>query len=269
MAHFLMIAAVLAALGFQTPETEAFRLRWTNSEFGAIEASLDRGRTWLLLGRVLRPASETSIGGSMPVGKVERSSRHGIAFSAGNGRLVRLLPDSTGNRRDLSAALANVPPTAGLFNHAMPPTGAVVRQTAARRTVDLPDGYIPQDGDVLEVQIPVGSDTRERLSNWVRDAAERYRELSEARLAATGQKPVSGILTVNAKLSEMDTPAGVTLLIDGEVVAIVNHAPYAVKWDSRRMPDGEHVIEVRALDASGSTLSKKRRLIFVQNSAKG
>lgn len=260
----------------RTPE--AFRLRIVNSLYGPVEISLDRGKTWMLVARVMRRAQEVASGGSFQLPMVERAGAHGMAFGVGRGKLLRLLPDNPQARTDRAAIYVNVRAGTALFKHLLPPSGSPVQQELNRRPQPLPAGYSPQDNDVLLLTARVpspatgsrGWDTRNdipsgKLSEYAQEAAERYKAEAFARLRKQGRKPATGILTINARLAPGDTASAVTFLLNGDVSAILNHPPYSMRWDTREWPDGEHLIEVRALDKAGTILTQAKKLVVVNN----
>lgn len=245
---------------------EAFRLRIVNSLHGPVEISVDRGKTWMLVARVTRRATETAGNGSSQLPMVERAGAHGLAFGVGQGKLLRLLPDNPQARIDRTAIYINVRPGATLFKRLLPPPGSPVQQELNRRPQPLPAGYSPQDNDVLLLTATRSDIPPDKLPEYVREAAERYKAEAFARLRKQGRKPATGILTINARLAPGDTASAVTFLLNGDVSAILNHPPYAMRWDTRAWPDGEHLIEVRALDQAGAVLTQAKKLVVVNNS---
>jgi len=268
----LLAVAVFASLSGAAQEapaaqTEAFRLRITHTQHGPIEISADGGRSWHLAARVARPARQTAAipGATLPA--VVKATDRALLIGLGGGRAVRLLPDSPENRKDPAAILATVPHTAALFKDFLPPSGSPVQQASerGRQPSALPTGYAPRDGDVLEITARQSSLPADKLAAYAADAAEYYRIRTLAALRARGKKPVSGFLTVTARLAPGEEPGAVTFLVDGAVSAIVNRPPFQMRWDTSQWPDGEHLIEVRALNRSGGVLTSARTLVVVEN----
>lgn len=248
------------------PSSEAFRLRIANTLHGGVEISVDRGATWLLVGRVTRPATTTASGApsSLPV-VLKVSKEGGMAFGVGGKRLMRLLPDSQPARRDRAAILVNVRPTSALFKDFLPPLDSPVQQVVTQHVVPLPQNYAPGENDRLLITALRTSLPSMKIEDYARDAAERYRDEALSRLRAQGRKPVTGMLTVQARLTAGDEPKAVTFALDGEEVAIINRAPFTVHWDTREWKDGEHLIEVRARDSRGGVLTQTKALVLVDN----
>jgi len=243
---------------------EAYRLRLVNTLHGGVELSVDEGQTWLLVARVVRPATGTAAGGdSLPT--VQRVSPAGLAIGVGGQRLLRLLPDSKAARRDRAAILVNVRPTAALFKDFLPPVGSPVQQVLSRRAVPLPQNYTPRDGDVLLITATYSNLPSEKIAVYAQDASARYHDDAISRLRSRGGAPISGTLTVTARLASGDRPEFVIFTLDGADAAILNRPPYTVNWDTREWVDGEHLIEVRARDAAGAVLTQTKKLVVVDN----
>jgi hypothetical protein len=92
-----------------------------------------------------------------------------------------------------------------------------------------------------------------------------YRSAAVAALRERGSKPTTGRLTLSANLQAGLSVAAVTFLLDTVPVALLNRPPYRVVWDTRDWQDGEHMVEVRALDARGGILTRSKALVFVAN----
>jgi hypothetical protein len=244
---------------------ESFRLRIYNTALGGVEISTDGGTTWLLVGRVARPAMQSAPGAKTELPTVERVSRDGLAFAVGDGRLVRLLPDTPANRRDKAAILVNVPAAATLFKDLLPPPESPVQQIMDRRPAPLPRGYVPQDYDTLLITVKRSDIPSDKLAAYALDAATHYREAALARLHAKGRKGTSGFLTVSATIPPDIQPGAVTFSLDGAVLVITNHGPYSVRWDTRSWTDGEHLIEVCARDTGGGVITRTKALVVVDN----
>jgi hypothetical protein len=57
----------------------------------------------------------------------------------------------------------------------------------------------------------------------------------------------------------------VTFLLDGYAVTIKNVPPYVWEWDTRKVANGEHLIEIRGIDAKGSVVSSVTTRVLVDN----
>jgi hypothetical protein len=262
-------ALSLQATGQATaPESqlpEVYRLRLTNTVYGPVEASADRGATWLLIGRVVKPAIDRAPGADSTLPTVQRAGSNGWAFGIGGNHLVRVLPDLPASRQDPMAIIVNLAPGSPLFKELLPPIGSAIQLNNGSKTTALSSDYMPQDGDRLLVTAPKTDIPKEKLADAVKEISSRYSESALARLKAEKRKPISGFLTMNANPAEGDVPNAVTFTLDGETVSIQNRAPYTMRIDTHRWPNGEHLLEARALNASGGTLTHKKVLIYIDN----
>jgi hypothetical protein len=244
---------------------EVYRLRLTNTLYGAVEASADKGATWLLIGRVVKPAIDRAPGAESTLPTVQRASSNGWAFGIGANHLVRVLPDLPASRQDPMAIVVNLAPGSPFFKELLPPIGSAVQLNNGSKTTALPSDYMPQDGDRILVTAPKTDIPKEKLTDAVKEISTRYSESALARLKAEKRKPISGFLTMNANLAEGDVPNAFKFFMDGETISIQNRAPFTLRIDTHRWPNGEHLLEARALNASLATLTHKKILIFIDN----
>lgn len=79
---------------------------------------------------------------------------------------------------------------------------------------------------------------------------------------------VSGQITIAAPPSAQ-RPQSVSLIVDDDVVAVTNHAPYAFQWDSRRVRNGAHRVRLAATVAGGGEMSLVQSQVIVNNRGDG
>jgi hypothetical protein len=82
--------------------------------------------------------------------------------------------------------------------------------------------------------------------------------------------PVHGFITLNASFrnpADLQRIAVVTVYVDGRIVAIMNVAPFRHQLDTRRLTNGRHEVELRALDGQGGIVAQKKMSIMVENAA--
>jgi hypothetical protein len=135
----------------------------------------------------------------------------------------------------------------------------------AGSTMPMHDGYAPSDGDRMILESPLQADAVDALQLEIRRIADEYRAQALTSLRTRGDKPTTGRLTVSANLPPNTQITAVTFLLDSVPVALLNRPPFRVVWDTRDWQDGEHLVEVRALDARGICLTRSKRLVFVAN----
>jgi len=261
---------------------ETYRFRVQNAEFGRVEVSVDGGLTYALIGRVRRPATGTvaDTGASTP-GMVLRCRPDGLALSVAKGRAIKLRCEhsSTGPGAPTIATAfpemsTNLQSGRGLFGDLTPAIGTEVRLQAERRSLaPLSDNHILSTDDtfVFVVRSAMhGASSNFQQPDITRrlDALARsYAATAVARARSEKRSVANGILTLRAKLpdAEPDPIAAVTYSIDDALCAAQNVAPFSFDWDTRRTADGEHVVEISALNRNGHLITSARALVVVNN----
>jgi hypothetical protein len=264
---------------------EIYRVRVQNVELGSVEMSVDGGLHYALIGRVQRPALAvlTERGGA-PAGIVLRAGPAGIAFTVGAGHVVKLRPQPhavilRGERAPHppgptlpSEIVTNMTEGVGLFGDLLPATGATVHlQTSAQQLTALPANHSLSPDDVfvfIVTRTATGAATDPNaLQTEVAALARDYRASAVARARAEQRTVAAGTLTLRAELptGEPDPIAAVTYNVDDDLIAAQNVGPYSFAWDTRHVPDGEHVVEISALNRNGAVITHVRALIVVNN----
>lgn len=88
--------------------------------------------------------------------------------------------------------------------------------------------------------------------------------------SATSTNPtrVQGVVTLNVELKNITDVSQIAMLIiyvDGRFVAMLNTSPFRHDLDTRRLSNGLHEVELRAVDAAGSIIAQKKTTILVDN----
>lgn len=232
---------------------------------GGLFVTGDAGKTWHLVARVVRPAFGVRQDGPKSPQGVASVARDRITISTGGNSAFTVEPDTPAGRGVKSAALLNVKAGDPLFTDLAAPAGSGIRIDRGPRSQEMPEGYSPLDQDTYLVtfnQAPAAP------TDWIGKAAAAaasYRQAALARLKATRGSPVTGLLTIEARPPADDPSSCVTFLKDGATLALMNRAPYRVRWNTRDWPDGEYLVEARGLDRAGSVALLARKLIYVQN----
>lgn len=246
-------------------QPEAYRLRIANTLYGPVEVSLDEGKSWTLIARVQKAAMTPGEGGTSSSPAVERVSKDGIAFSIGGRRLLRILPDLPANYKNGSALVVSMPRLSGIFKELTPPVGAAVQMIVNKHEASIPADYFPHDGDVFLITCPLGAIPDTGLPDQIKQLAAIHKFRVASKLQSQGKKPTNGTLTVTVNLASGERINALTYFLDGEVVGIQNQPPFVLKLDTRRWPNGEHVLEARAVDTNGAVVTQKKTLLFVEN----
>ena len=74
---------------------------------------------------------------------------------------------------------------------------------------------------------------------------------------------VTGTVTLSTKTG--DTRGVVSFSVDGQVAAMINQPPFAYFWDTRRVANGFHTIQIETDDANGQALATQTKTVRVQN----
>lgn len=289
-----------AAETFVQPET--YRMRVENAKYGRVEISLDRGKSYQLIGRVSHPAAGTAIHiEAEKAGYVLRGGGLGWAFSVARRESVKLRPAPISDFRlvgkkkqkvfsmttpDKSDIITDLEPKQNLFANLLPPQGSIVTvKSGTHGPSGFHEGFSPTQDDTFEflvrLPLPVSIDNKaappsdvDRLNALMVDMHSRVDAMSKAysdggleRARKNHYRIVSGKVTLRAKLPTTPqlTFGSVTYEIDGEGIALQNTFPASYVWETSRFPNGEHVIEIRAQDSVGTEVSRVRALVFVQN----
>ncbi len=78
---------------------------------------------------------------------------------------------------------------------------------------------------------------------------------------------VSGVVGVLATANDDTGVAGVDFYVDGVLAGSASATPYSFSWDTTRVPDGPHSLEVLALDEAGNQGHSGVVQVVVQNAA--
>lgn len=270
---------------------ETYSIRVENAQYGRVEISLDRGLHRILIGRVQQPATKLTVDKSATTpGVVVRGQGEGVAIAVAPGRIIKLLPapvKPAGSKKKISlpgpaAAVTDLTPDKGLFGDLLPPAGTAVKVIAETpRESAFPGDYLPALDDVFvfHVYLPLPPGTngqteaqrddalREKIRAEVTDLQQTYAAGALERARKERHKVVSGTLTLRARLPEGEPVpiAAVTYRIDGSFIAVQNAEPFQYLWNTRGVPDGEHVLEIRAEDENNRLVTRIRALVVVQN----
>ena len=270
---------------------ETYRLRIHNMRYGRIELSVDGGEHFVLVGRVLRPATSPAGDAARASCRVVRNSAEGVAFTIAPGQVLKVLPSmgtSVPARRKVPecAVITDLEPGTLLLGEFGPPVGTQVQyQSGQAPWQPYPEGLTPTDDTVFAFSVVVPSvhapadvdpvdkpeegmlsrlaTARKRLT----DLAERYAARSVKRAKDAGRSVLSGVISLRAKLppDEPEPVAAVTYSIDGDIVSAQNTFPSVFAWDTTRLPNGEHVVEIRGLSKYATVITRVRTLVLIMN----
>ncbi len=275
---------------------DTFLLRIENAKFGRVEASLDGGESYLLLGRVIHPATNASGDkAAKMVGDVFKSGGGSLAFAVAPGQNLKFRYSPSGRKGtqignrsqtvfSASEIVADLPTESGTINDFLPQAKSkTLLQSGSRGAFKFPSGYYVTLGDKFIFTVPIPSSKSESAvaaSDYVLlrkrkdDFDARILALNKAydlgaleRAKREKRRIVSGRLKFLPKLPE-DEPepiVAVSYSIDGDVIALHNSLPSVFNWDTHNISNGEHVVEVRGLSKYDTVVTSIRFLIVVNN----
>lgn len=202
---------------------EIYLLRIENVLYGRVEASVDGGEHYVLLGRVERPATVFALDkAAVTPGVVLRSGGDGLAFAIGQSQVLKLRPRPATAPSPVraiphhkprlprpasyepEALVTNLPAGQGLWKDILPPPGSMVRvQLGESAPQRFYEGYTPSERDafVFAVRPPIppsftglrssssaqtaAPSAEQRAESWKSAVAERITEQAKRYLAGS------------------------------------------------------------------------------------
>ncbi len=218
----------------------------------------------MLVARVAAPATSDAPNGEAQGPGLVRSTVNGALLGVANGRAIKLLPAKAGLRAKDAIQLA--PPGAwAALGRALSGRRAALALLIAGHRTPLHSGYVPSDGDRLLIHATSDGTPDQASDPDMPGLAASYDSYVRDAMKAEGRRPTTAKLTLEARLPASVRSAAVTFLLDGVPMALLNRPPYRVVWDTRDWQNGEHLIEVRALDERGLLVTRTKRLVYVAN----
>jgi len=170
---FLLLIIILLSVStsYANEEIESFRLRITNNYSGPIEVSLDRGSSWILLGRVERPAVSYNPDAFRASGYIEsgvvsatavnaihitvsKSEIDPISTPEKSGRTISIIPRGADpSIEPNSRILTNIEGGTLIFREWSPFVGNKVFLETDEGLSQIPNDYIPSVGDKIVILV--------------------------------------------------------------------------------------------------------------------
>lgn len=172
MRHLAFLAVILALSthlsASENDLTEMYRIRVTNCVDGAVQVSLDEGKSYVTVGRVTCPASKCIQGfaasGYAADGRVTATAVHAIRIKSGmNGgvpQVFSIIPREfakpsnafeTGEVAGDSGIYTDIPAGTAIFRNLSPLVGNPVFLEKGEILRPLPSGYVPSLSDTLVI----------------------------------------------------------------------------------------------------------------------
>lgn len=170
---FLLLVMIFLSVStsYANEEVEVFRLRITNNYSGPIEVSLDRGSSWVLLGRVERPAVSYNpdafrASGYIESGVVSATAVNAIHITVGksavdpistpekSGKTISIIPRGTDpSIEPNSKILTNIEGGTLIFREWSPFVGNRVFLENDVGLSQIPNNYVPSIGDKIVILV--------------------------------------------------------------------------------------------------------------------
>lgn len=264
-----LLAALLCVclLGWSVARAEeTLRIRIVLLPGGTVSISTDGGERYTIIGRIIALPSRLTTG-KLPPATASLQPDATWLIQHNQREAVRLVPS---DRKEPSALVTDLPNGSLLFS--LPIQGCTVRLMIqeGRVAYSLPPGYRYRVDDVWVLQIATDDDARrteiaqflaQRLDTEARQAVQR----SVARAQRDKLPVVDGILNLEVTAKYAERVRFVFFAVDGTLIGTSNVLPTVFRWNSTQVPDGEYVIEARAVDAEERELALVRKRVLVQN----
>ena len=264
----------------------SYFLRVENIALGRVEVSADGGAHYRLVGRVTQSAKQPEVDRSADrAGVILRSGPDGLAFSVAPGQALKLFPIPAPRLRkkrgktfvipmakEAAGIYTDLPAKTGIFGVLRPAPGSLAQiQSATGRAEAFPEIFTTNERNVFVFSITPPEAPNQKPPATLREQLEilanTYDAGAIARARIAHRSIVSGTWTLRAKLppDEPDPIVYVSYLVDDDTVATQNTAPFSFAWDTKFVSNGEHLVEIRALNRSGNLVTQVRALVVVDN----
>lgn len=261
-----LLCLLLCAARVVGAEVEIARIRVTLLPGGTIGVSRNGGQDYTIIGRITALPSRLTTG-KQPAATASLQPAAAWFIQHNEQQGVRLVPAGT---KDAFALITDLPRDSLLFN--LPLEGCTVRLLLqeGRVAYSMPPGYRYKIGGVWVIQVLATDDSQqaklhrfitERLPAESRQAIER----SLARAQREKLPVVNGVLNLEVTAKFAENVKFVFFSVDGTLLGTSNVLPTVFRWNSTQVPDGEYVIEARAVDADNRELALVRKRVLVRN----
>jgi hypothetical protein len=139
--------------------------------------------------------------------------------------------------------------------------------TAAYLRKYFTDAGTPREitSGVTHVRIHIPKVSEPYLVQQARTAARPVYPEQESVAGEKRKNTVTGIVALKARVEDIEAVKYVLFYIDGTLIGIDNALPYGCDWNTATVPDGEHTVEVVAVDGSGSRVRSTTSVVWVAN----
>lgn len=248
-------------------QVEAFRVRVVLLVGGTVGVSLDEGRRFTPIGRVValpqRPVTTaTTTAGKAALYRpkmwwLQYHQNQGVALAASGVQTA-------------GALLTDVPAESLLFRSEHSALSARLLLQEGHVAYSLPPYYRYQPGHVWVLQLMAPDEAtarsvREAIQAHLATEAQQAARRSLERAQRERLSVVKGTLNLEVTARYTERVQFVFFAVDGYLIGTSNTLPTIFRWDSTQVSDGEYVLEARAVDKEGRELALVRRRVLVQN----
>ncbi len=261
-----VLLCVLALSQNGRAEVEAFRVRIVLLPGGTVSISTDDGQRFTIIGRIVALPQRLATG-SQPRGTAMQKGAGQWLIQPGESQSVGLCAVE----QNIPTALrTDIPGDSILFRPLTVPISVRLLIQEGRVAYSLPPGYRYRLGDVWVLQILAQTEAEatalrqsvnDSLPSEERSAVER----SVQRAEKANLPVVNGTLSLEVTAKYTQSVRFVFFTVDGYPLGTSNVLPTIFRWDSTQVPDGEYVVEARAVDADGRELALVRKRLLVRN----
>ncbi len=256
----------------QTNHLHTISIEIDNSQFGTIRFFKGSTKTGSIIGRVLKPATNLLRSKlRSDVSEVAINTGRVVVIETAKNEEIRIVsnPDHPELRASESTIITDLPAGKGIFNLVINPEGTTVQTGALNQMTLLPSDYIPAIGDHIYLVAKLTTSEELKAISLLNSLAKQYSEDCLQRAHFWHRTVVNGTLMASAILpkGEPDPIAAVQFIVDGDIEDLKNTPPFQFSWNSRKALNGEHVLEIDALDQEGNIITSKRMLVVVENGA--
>ena len=122
---------------------------------------------------------------------------------------------------------------------------------------------VPGAGEVTHIRILFPTYAENMIARQMAACRQACVDLCKERARREGRSPVRGIVEFDLGNIEPDAVKLVSLYVDSLFRGMMNTPPYVFSLNTAELPEGEHVIELRAAGKTGSIVKRIRTKILV------
>lgn len=266
MSRLIATLLVLLAMVDSQAGVDTLRVRLVLLPGGTISVSTDCGGRYTVIGRITTLPSRLTTGNHPPATAVLHSDTAWL-IQHNEREAVKLVPSGT---KDVSALVTDMPKDSLLFSPLLRNCTARLMLQEGHVAYSLPPGYRYMAGDVWVIEVQTKNETqRAQIVQYIVEHLDSEAQHATQRSVARAQREklptVNGTLNLEVTARYAEGVRFVFFAVDGTVHGTSNVLPTMFRWDSTQVPDGEYVIEARAVDSDNREMALVRKRVLVRN----